>query len=99
MSILLNHNQNEMLDARGLERWNLVLEMIRGQQELIDAMSLDYKEMLKLGIRRSETKMIERIQKIVSYTVEMRKMIQWLANETAKFGTNSGGMIKIPMDW
>ena len=99
MSVLLNHNRNEMLDARGLERWNLVLEMIRGQQELIDAMSMDYKDMLKLGIRRSETKMVERIQKIVSYTVEMRKMIQWLANETAKFGTNSGGMIKIPMDW
>ena len=99
MSVLLNHNRNEMLDARGLERWNLVLEMIRGQQELIDAMSEEYKEMLKLGIRRSEAKMVERIQKIVSYTVEMRKMIQWLSNETAKFGTNSGGMIKIPMDW
>ena len=99
MSVLLNRNCNEMLDARGLERWNLVLEMIRGQQELIDAMSAEYKDLMKIGIRRSEPKMIERIQKIVDYTVEMRKLIQWLSNEAAKFGTNTGGMIKIPMDW
>ena len=99
MSILLNHNNNQMLDTEGIRRWCLVLEMIKGQKELIDAMSEEYKDMLKLGIRRTETQMIQRIQKIVTYTEEMRELIQWLSNETAKFGTSTGGMIKIPLDW
>lgn len=97
MSLLINRGSQEAFDNTELRRWDLVMQMIKHQKELIDLTSEEFTSVTRRKKKESPEAM-EKIHQILEYTATMRELIDWLGRRAMIFGSRTAGMIKIPLE-